>query len=282
MDFIFANPQISTILHFGLMNNLSDPEKYNSSKANTRIVESWSMNDANVSKYVSSLYKDVTKSLGEASKQEYKPGNFTNTGYYHLGKFSFATPTWWPALADSVKGIKPEDVFYKWAITNNVEGAILPWSKIDHPNFPNSEVEVGGIVDIYRNNPPVSYLKESGIAHTLFVTRLLASLPKLEFQKPVVTALGGDVFRVELAVTNVGLMPTYPEIADRIKYASKFKTVCNLQGNQEFLNGKRLQLYPSLGAGKSQTFSWLIKGKGMVNIVAGCPTSGEINLEVKL
>lgn len=286
MDLVYSNPQISTILKFGLTNNLSEAEQYNASKANERIIGSWSANDAEVSKYVSSVYKESVKGLGEPTKLSHTSGNFANTGYYHLGKFSFSTPTWWPSVADSTKSAKPsgksEDIFYKWVIQNNIEGAILPWKKVSHPNFPNQEVEVGGVVDVFRNNPPVDYLKESGDKHTEFVKRLVLAMPELAFQQPVVTALGGDVFRVELSVTNVGLLPTYPEIADKIRHTSKLKTVCELQKGQEFLNGKRLQLYPSLGAGKSQTFTWLIKGKGTVNIVAGCPTSGEVKTEVKL
>lgn len=285
MDFVYDNPQISTIVQFGLTNNLSEPERFTASKANERIVSSWSANDVEVSKYVSSLYKDLTKALGEPSKMEHVAGNFANTAYYHLGRFSFSTPTWWPSVVDSSKSAKPvkgDDVFYRWVAVNNVEGAILPWTKVNHPNFPNQEVEVGGVVDIYRNNPPLAYLKESALVHTDFIQQLLKAMPQLEFQQPVVTALGGDVFRIEVTVTNEGMMPLYPEIGDRIRHISKFKAVCELQKNQEFLNGKRLQLYPSLGAGKSRTFSWLVKGKGTLNIMVGCPTSGEINMEVKL
>lgn len=285
MDFVYNNPQISTVIQFGLQNNLSEPERYNAGKANGRIVSSWSTNDAEVSKYVSSMYKEVTKPLGEASKMEHKSGNFANTAYYHMGKFSFSTPTWWPSVSDSLKTVKPvkgDDVFYKWVNQNNIEGAILPWAKVNHPNFPNQEVEVGGIVEIFKNNPPVSFLKASTDAHTDFVQRLLLAMPELQFQEPIVTALGGDVFRIELSVTNVGMMPTYPEIADRIRHVSRLKAVCEIQKNQQFLNGKRLQLSPSLGAGKTQTYTWLIKGKGTVQILAGCPTSGEINIDVKL
>lgn len=285
MDFVYANPQISTIIQFGLVNNLSEPERYNPGKANERIVSSWSARDVDISKYVSSIYKDVTKSLGEAPKMDHVPGNFANTSYYHLGRFSFSTPTWWPSVTDSTKtatSFKGDDVFYKWVKQNNIEGAILPWTKVNHPNFPNQEVEVGGVVEIFKNNPPVEFLKESTSKHTEFITRLLSAMSELRFQEPVVTALGGDVFRVELSVTNVGMMPTSPEIADRIRHVSKLKTVCDIQKNQEFLNGKRLQLYPSLGAGKTHTFSWLIKGKGNVQIVAGSPNSGQINIEVKL
>ena len=285
MDLVYNNPQIGAVFQFGLANNLSTPEVFNSAKANERITSSWSANDVEVSKYVSSLYKESTKSLGEPTKLAHERGNFANTAYYHLGKFSFVSPGWWPAVSDSSKVTKPavaEDVFYKWVDQNAVQGAILPWTSVVHPSFPNQEVEIGGVVDIYRNNPPIAFLNESSNAHTDFVQRLIQAMPELVFQQPVVTALGGDVYRVELAVTNVGMMPIYPEIADRIRHSAKFKAVCELQKGQEFLNGKRLQLYPSLSSGQSQTFSWLIKGKGTALIKAGCPTAGEVNIEVKL
>ena len=285
MEFIYTNPQISTILHFGLSNNLSEGERYNASKANQRIIGSWSENDVSVSKYISSIYKESVKELGEATKMEHTSGNFSNTAYYHMGRFSFSTPLWWPSISKESKSSKSSsstDLFYQWVEENHVSGAVLPWTKINHPNFPNEEVEVGGVVEIYKNNPPLTYLKRPSELHAAFIQRLLNAMPELKFQKPVITALSGDIYRVELTVTNVGMMPTYPEIADKIKHVGKLKTVCELNSNQAFLSGKRLQLYSSLAAGKSQTFSWLIKGKGTIHIQAGCPTSGEINLDVKL
>lgn len=287
VDFIFDNPQIASVIHFGLANNLSEPEKFDGRSANQRIVKSWSANDAEVSKYISSIYKDITKPLGEANKMASQAGNFTNTAYYHLGKFSFATPVWWPSVVDTAKSsVRPskdaDETFYTWVKQHNVEGAILPWQKVNHPNFPNQQVEVGGVVQAFKNNPPVEHLQASVQAHTAFVVKLAENMAKLVFDQPKVTALGNDIYRVELSVMNVGMMPTYPEIADRIRFVSRFKTVCDLSSNQQFLSGKRLQLYPTLAAGGSQTFSWLIKGKGTVKIQAGCPTSGEQSLEVKL
>ena len=287
IDFVFENPQIASVIHFGLNNNLSEPEKSDGRSSNQRIVKSWSASDAEVSKYISSIYKDITKSLGEPSKMPAQSGNFTNTAYYHLGKFSFATPVWWPSVVDSAKNVAKasgdaNETFYSWVKQNNVQGAILPWQKVNHPNFPNQQVEVGGVVEAFKNNPPVEYLEPAVKLHTDFVVKVVENMAKLVFIAPKVTALGNDIYRVELSVMNVGMMPTYPELADRIRYVSRFKTVCDLAGNQQFLSGKRLQLYPSLAGGASQTFSWLIKGKGTVKIKAGCPTSGEQMLEVKL
>jgi hypothetical protein len=286
VDFIFANPQIASVLHIGLSNNLSDPEKFDARQANERIVKSWSANDVEVSKYISSIYKEETKSLGDGTKFTNSPGNFSSTAYYHLGKFSFATPMWWPSVTDSTKNaVTSTDVnetFYKWVKQNNIQGAILPWTKVNHPDFPNQQVELGGVVDVFRNNPPVEFMDSSVKAHAGFLVKLLENMARLTFAAPKVTSLGNDVFRVELSVMNVGNMPTYPEIGDRIRFVSRFKTVCDLQNSQQFLSGKRLQLYQSLPAGGSQAFSWLIKGKGTVKIQVGCPTSGEELIEVKL
>lgn len=285
MDLVYDNPQILVIFQFGLANNLSSPEVYDAAKANDRIVRSWTANDIHTAKYISSLYKETTKGLGEAPKIPHQPGNFANTGYYHLGKFSFVSPGWWPSVADSTIGTKPteaDDIFYTWVTQNDVKGAVLPWTKIKHPNFPNEEVEVGGVVEWFKNNPPRSFLNAFTPKHLDFVQQVLHSMPELIFQTPVVTDLGGDIHRVELAITNIGQMPIYPEIADRIRHAAKFKAVCELQKNQEFLNGKRLQLYPSLAAGQTQTLSWLIKGKGTATITAGCPTTGDVKIAVKL
>lgn len=289
VDFLFDNPQIATVLHFGLQNNLSEPEKLDQRKASERIVGSWLASDVEVSKYVSHLYGKTTKSLGPAPKAEASAGNFSSTAYYHVGKFSFVTPGWWPHSADSTKrdnktgnGKEADLKFAQWVQANNVQGAILPWTKVNHPDFPNQEVEVGGIVEVFRNNPPASFLEAPAQAHTDFVVNLVKSMATLSFDKPVVTNLGEDVYRIELNVVNTGLLPTYPEIADRIKHVSKFKTVCELQSSQQFLSGKRLQLYPTLGAGKSLKVSWLVKGKGKVSIVAGCPTAGEKTIEVTL
>ncbi|MBE8713737.1 M14 family metallopeptidase [Sphingobacterium hungaricum] len=294
LDLLYENPQISTVLHFGLQNNLSIAENFDKGKASERIIKSWSSNDAQVSNYVTSIYNETVKPLGEAPKANAGKGNFSSTAYYHAGRFSFVTPSWWvPSVQDTSKqadlpkkaapnGKVPDDKFVSWVYKNNIEGAILPWTKVNHPDFPNQEVEVGGVVELYKNNPPVDLLEASSELHSNFVIKLVQSMAALEFSQPKITALGNDIFRVEMRVFNTGGMPTYPEIGDKIRHVSKLKTIIELQKSQQFLSGKRLELYPSLAAGKSQDFSWLIKGKGKVEIVVGCPAAGEKTISVTL
>ncbi len=290
IDLIFDNPQIAAVLHFGLQNNLSVAEQFDQRKASERIQKSWTNADAQVSAFVSKIYNDAVKPLGDAPKLMHGKGNLTSTVYYHTGKFSFATPSWWiPSTSDSTKNSGPKgaagkdgDRFVNWVKSQNIQGAILPWKKVNHPDFPNQEVEVGGLVERFEHNPPISMLEASSKMHTDFVVQLTQSLATLEFSNPKVTNLGDDIYRVEVKVFNTGSMPVYPEIADKIKHVSKMKSIMELQKGQSFLSGKRLQLYPTLQAGGSNTFSWLIKGKGKVQLTVGCPTAGEKTLDINL
>lgn len=290
IDLIFDNPQIAAVLHFGLQNNLSVAEQFDQRKASERIQKSWTNADAQVSAFVSKIYNDAVKPLGDAPKLMHGKGNLTSTVYYHTGKFSFATPSWWiPSTSDSTKNNGPKgaagkdgDRFVNWVKSQNIQGAILPWKKVNHPDFPNQEVEVGGLVERFEHNPPISMLEASSKMHTDFVVQLTQSLATLEFSNPKVTNLGDDIYRVEVKVFNTGSMPVYPEIADKIKHVSKMKSIMELQKGQSFLSGKRLQLYPTLQAGGSNTFSWLIKGKGKVQLTVGCPTAGEKTLDINL
>ncbi len=289
IDLIFEHPQIATVLHFGLQNNLSVPEQFDPRKAGERITKSWTSNDTQISAIISQLYNKDMKSLGDAPKMPAGRGNFSSTVYYHTGKFSFVTPSWWiPSQADTSKkappnqGLKDEDRFANWVRAKQIQGAILPWTKIDHPDFPGQEVEVGGVVDKFRQNPPIEHLEESGRLHADFIIKLTKAMAKLEFSAPKVSNLGDDVYRIEIRLFNTGAMPVYPEIADRIKHVSKMKSILEIQKSQKFLSGKRLQLYPTLAAGGSTNFSWLVKGKGKVQLTVGCPSAGEKTIDITL
>ena len=292
IDLIFDNPQIASVLHFGLQNNLSVPEQYDQRKATERISKSWTNEDVKISALVSQLYNQSTKVLGDAPKMPAGKGNFSSTVYYHTGKFSFVSPGWWiPATSDtsknnnraaSNKDNKDDDRFVNWINQQQIKGAVLPWTKVNHPDFPGQEVEVGGLVERFRHNPPVQHLDQSAKMHTDFIVKLTKAMAVLEFSEPKITHVGDNIYRVEIRLFNTGMMPTYPEFADKIKHVSKMKSILDLDKSQKFLSGKRLQLYPTLKAGESNTFSWLIQGKGKAQLTVGCPTAGEKTISINL
>ncbi|HMP31246.1 MAG TPA: M14 family metallopeptidase, partial [Saprospiraceae bacterium] len=109
MDFLFAHTNIHTVINFGPQNNLSEAAKYDQRLATQRIIKSWQEGDVKVSELVSKSY-NKHNTLKNAPTLPLQPGSFTQTAYYHGGKFSFSTPVWWAsetAKKDSANTEKP-------------------------------------------------------------------------------------------------------------------------------------------------------------------------------
>ncbi|MFB0910352.1 MAG: hypothetical protein QMA99_05295, partial [Flavobacterium sp.] len=83
-------------------------------------------------------------------------------------------------------------------------------------------------------------------------------------------------------IANKGLLPTYTEIGDKIRFVSKMKTEILLQKNQSMVSGRKYFIRNSMQAGESDEYSWLIMGTGKVTITAGCATAGFKEVTVNL
>ena len=288
LDFLYKNVNIHTVFHFGLGNNLSETTKFDRMNASKRIIGAWLEKDAAVTDVVSKMYGKA--GISDAPAMPQTPGNLTQTAYYHAGRFSYATPGWWVPKAKEQKAGSPakkpegsnaETEYLKWAGANGVNG-FVPWTKIEHPDFPGKNVEVGGLIPYALNNPPVQFLDSAVIRHQAFFTDYLKALPGTEIVNTKVESLGNDVNRVTVTIVNKGLLPTYPEIGDRVRYVYKVSCKIRLSQGQTLLSGKLNNYRSTLGAGESEEYSWLISGKGKITVEGGSPTSGISNLELTL
>jgi hypothetical protein len=52
----------------------------------------------------------------------------------------------------------PELKFLRWAEKENIDNVFIPWEKVNHPLFPELEVEVGGIYPFAMINPPYNMI----------------------------------------------------------------------------------------------------------------------------
>jgi hypothetical protein len=298
LDFLYLNQNIYGVLTFGMHNNLSEIPKYDSKLASSRIIKGWLEKDLKVAEQVSKLYTQKA-AIKDGPKMPMTKGNFAQTAYFHAGRFSFTTPGWWVPKVEAKKDSldskleKPNDKskvevnsevsFLKWAESQNIKNAFVNWSVINHADFPNQKVEVGGFAPYARNNPPLNLLEEAATKHLVFVEELLASMPKIEINVPEVKKINGNLFRVTLKVANKGLLPTYTEIGDKIRFISKMKTEILLQKNQSMVSGRKYTIRNSMQADESEEYSWLISGTGKVTITSGCATAGfkEVIVELK-
>ena len=118
---------------------------------------------------VSELYNKIAN-MKDAPKATTAGGDLLSWAYYHYGRFSFSTPGWFvpKALSDTTKkdkgdstkkekAFKIEDAtanYLRWAAQAGIPNEFTEWKKIEHPDFPGQNVEVGGIDPFVLINPP--------------------------------------------------------------------------------------------------------------------------------
>lgn len=327
LDFLYRAPNIFAVLTFGPNNNLSEAPRFDAAKVARRILTGPLAKDAKAMEQVSKLYNGRT-ALKDAPTMPQTRGNFSQTAYYHAGRYSFTTPGWWTpkvetprdttrraaatapttpsptapaatggpaggggrmggggaaAAATSTANASEDDArFLKWADKEKLTGVYVDWKTIQHPDFPGQKVEVGGIVPFSKLNPPVSYLTPAADKHVKFLTGLGAQMPEIQLVNVKTESLGNGLTRITATVINKGLMPTYAEIGDRVRFVQKVKTELKLGAGQAIVSGKRLNLRAALAPDESEEYTWLVSGTGKLTIEAGCPTAGVKSADVTL
>ncbi|AEI49513.1 M14 family metallopeptidase [Runella slithyformis] len=326
LDFLYRAPNIFAVLTFGPNNNLSEAPRFDASKVARRILTGPLAKDAKAMDQVSKLYNTRT-ALKDAPAMPQTRGNFSQTAYFHAGRYSFTTPGWWvpkadtprdttrraataPATPSSTTPVAPtggggrmggmmgggaaaptasavsageDDArFLKWADKEKLTGVYVDWKAVQHPDFPGQKVEVGGIVPFAKLNPPVSYLASAADKHVKFLAGLGAQMPEIQLVNVKTETLGNGLTRVTATVVNKGLLPTYAEIGDRVRFVQKVKTELKLGAGQAIVSGKRLNLRAALASDESEEYTWLVSGTGKLTIEAGCPTAGVKSADVTL
>jgi murein tripeptide amidase MpaA len=139
--------------------------------------------------------------------------------YEHLGALYWVVEMWGPNKEAGIADYKwvdwyrehPEEddlKLLKWSDEQCGGQAHVEWKPFQHPQL--GPVEIGGWdkMNYWRNPPP--HLREREAARFPgWMTQIALSLPKLELLRTEVQALGGDTWRVRLAVANSGWLPAY-------------------------------------------------------------------------
>ena len=235
--------------------------------------------------------------------------------YYHLGRWSFSVPTWWPpdvaaktdslpagsdsSKENSVKNSSEKNSkkqangdkktinqrLWEWLQTTNQSDAYLSWKKINHPDYPDRNVEIGGFKPFAFSNPPSDSLSVIADKFRPFLYQIAAWLPRIELNNQKVEHLNDNVYRLSLVISNKGYLPTNPKIGIANQWCPKVKVALDLSEKQTLASGKILQFADMIsGSGGSKEFNWLIIGKRgeTVNLTAGSPMTGIVKTTFKL
>ncbi|MCR6719774.1 MAG: M14 family metallopeptidase [Chitinophagaceae bacterium] len=289
LDFLFERFNVYAVVNFSSHNNLSQPNTFNQAQANAPVISGWQDADVKVNGTVSEVYNKIIKQK-DAPKSPNPGGDFQSWAYFHYNRFAFSTPGWWvpktkPDSTKQEKAFTQEDPvanYLRWAGQNGVENYFTPWKKINHPDFPNQEVEVGGVHPFVMHTPPYQLTKDIVRKHKQFVVELAGMQPELDLLNLKTEKLGQGITRVTVDVANLGLLPSHTKLGERSYWIKRILVTAGLAKGQEIISGRARHTLGALPGQSSETISWLIKGSGILTLEAGSPTTGTKSIKVSL
>ncbi|RXK61927.1 peptidase [Lacibacter luteus] len=289
LDELFDRFNVYAVISFSSNNNLSTPLSFNPQAATAPVLAGWLMPDTKVNSMVSDLY-NKTVGLKDAPASSANGGDLLSWGYYHYGRFSFSTPGWWvpktkPDTAKNEKAFTVEDAtanYLRWASQQNIGNVFTEWKTIQHPDFPNQKVEVGGVDPFVMQTPPFSLVPDLVKKHSAFIVKLAAAQPEIDIINVQTEKLANGLTRITLDVINKAALPSHSKLGERSYWVKRINVKVNNSSSQSIISGKKIQLLNALEGYSSKQLTWLIKGTGKVTIEAGSPTTGTKTIEVTL
>jgi murein tripeptide amidase MpaA len=139
--------------------------------------------------------------------------------YEHLGALFWVVEMWAPNREAGITDYKWIDWYrehpveddlklLKWSDEQCGGKAHVDWKPFMHPQL--GPVEIGGWDKMnYWRNPPPALREREAARFPKWMTKIALSLPRLELLRTEVRALGGDTWRIKLAVANSGWLPAY-------------------------------------------------------------------------
>ncbi|PZX59678.1 zinc carboxypeptidase [Algoriphagus ratkowskyi] len=284
LDYLFDQWNIFAFVTFSPANNLSSPLKYNAGNAKKRIVTSILEKDLAINVLVSDMYKETVKQKAFQQDNQGTDGDFFQWAYFHFGRLSFGTPGYWtPEFKDSTGKAKSnaEANYLAWADSLGKSDVFIPWTAIQHPDFPGKKVEVGGIKPFAMTTPTFDKVEEIADQHTDFILKLAEMQPKLEIHNVKTESLGNGLTRVTMDLFNNSALPTHSEMGANSRWLRKIRIDMSADADK-IVAGNKIELKDSLGAYEKASFSWIVRGAGNVTVKAGASHVGFTTTTVKL
>lgn len=259
--------------------------------------------------FISKQFLDITK-LKDAPETKKGAGAFSEWVYYHTGRWSFSVRPWWPpvttarrdtASSDAARrprgattrpsqDVSPDEYSeqlraLKWYDTGGFKDVAIPWKAVKHVDFPDREVEVGGIRPFALFNPPADSINTLAQPYSKFLLTLAAELPSVSLGNAKVEKVNDNVYRVSVDVCNNGYLPTNSSLGVRVRWPRNVGLTLELAKDQSLASGRtKQQLRAIKGSGGYQTITWLVVGRAgsSVRVTAESPIAGKATETITL
>jgi hypothetical protein len=174
----------------------------------------------------------------------------------------------------------------RWFEREKLDG-FVPWKAIEHPDFPEKKVEVGGFKPFVLLNPPAKELDSLAEIHSKFLVELAGLLPQLKITEPKTESLGAGVYRITATVVNTGFLPTMSEMGRISGTPYPLQAELQLPNGVTFIqNTPRREIAPLSGGGGKAELVWLVRAgddkPAAGRIVVHAPAVGRAEAAIEL
>ena len=146
----------------------------------------------------------------------------------------------------------------KWIDGSKESWRFVEWKSFEHPEL--GPVEIGGFTPYALREPPRSEWSAIAEREFDFLSQLPERLARLELAECVATGLGGNLWRLEVAVENHSLLPLQSRSARRTRTIRPARLMLELPAGAELLGGQTRELISSLpGSGGREELVWLVR-----------------------
>ncbi len=241
-------------------------------------------------------------------------GDLTDYAYYQRGAIAYVVELWdlfkqvgferKKRFVDAYTQLTRADMvrIAEWDRDHNESRAMRPWRRFTHPQL--GEVEVGGIDPrIGLWNPPPSALPGVCSSQTAHYLRAAALAPAISIDAIETKSLGQGMTQVTVTVANHGYLPTY--ILDSARklthneplWADVSGEGCELAepslahreighlegwGRGLFSGAGALYYMQTSGTTGARTLSWVVRGRGAVDVRVGSCRVGWISRRIDI
>jgi hypothetical protein len=263
-DFVITHPQLIAALVLGRHDTVVNVPD---ARQRTPHGMPWMIDEADAAAYgeLAKAYREITGQTRASGADT--SGSFVAWMNAQRGIPTFASTLWGrPDLPDAPKPPEgtpapptpadPEEAAWL-RYSDEMRGGrgFVPWTKQPHPQL--FEVEVGGWVPGFRENPPIDQVAPAAAKHVQFLERIAGARAKVTLAEPTVTALGPGLWRVETSISNTGRLPTVMR-GGRAEGVAQAHVVRISVPVDRIRSGKRVQVMRGLDAGAQERFTWIV------------------------
>ena len=143
------------------------------------------------------------------------------------------------------------------AYSDTVRGGsgFVPWTRVEHPQI--KDVEVGGWVPGFKENPPLADVAPLGAKTAEFLAKLADSRPRVTLAKPTITATGPSLWKIDTVLSNTGRLPTVMRGGRADAVAPSYMVRISTPFEQ-LKSGRRNDVVRGIDPGETRQVSWLV------------------------